>query len=165
MARLRVGLVALAAGIGVLGAAGTGWWAAGAPAVHPATVVTVVDGDTIEVALVDGRHTTVRILGVDTPETKHPEIGVECFGPEAAAHTAARLAGRRIELELDRETVDPYGRLLAHVWLDGRRFADELLAAGLAESLVIAPNGRHARTQLALELAARARRVGMWGAC
>ena len=84
---------------------------------------------------------------------------------EAAAHTEARLAGRRVTLEYDVETRDRFGRLLAYVYLDGQRYNDELVRDGFAELLVIAPNGRHAETMLDLELTARREGRGLWGAC
>lgn len=127
-------------------------------------VTQVVDGDTV-VVRIGGEDQTVRLLGVDTPETKHPDRPVECFGPEAAAHTEARLAGRRVTLEYDVETRDRFGRLLAYVYLDGKRYNDELVRDGFAELLVIAPNGRHAETMLDLELTARREGRGLWGAC
>ena len=52
----------------------------------------MIDGDTIRVRL-DGARFTVRLTGVDTPETTHPTRGVEPYGPEAAAYTTARLTG------------------------------------------------------------------------
>lgn len=162
MARFRAGLVAVAAGTL---AVAVGWWSASDPAAHAATVISTVDGDTIVVEYRDGRRETVRILGIDTPETKHPTDGVECFGPEAAAHTRRRLLGRAVRVGLDVETVDRYGRRLAHIEIDGRSFADELLELGLARLLVIEPNDRGARRLLAIELEARAARIGLWGAC
>ena len=66
----------------------------GAAHIAPAQVARVVDGDTISVRLADGARDTVRLTGVDTPETVHPTQGVEPYGPEAAAYTRARLARR-----------------------------------------------------------------------
>lgn len=128
-------------------------------------VVEVVDGDTIVVAGPGGGTETVRILGVDTPETVHPTKGVECFGPEASAFTKAHLTGAVVRLESDVETHDVYGRRLAYVIRDGRRFDDVLIRRGFARFLVIAPNDAHARALLAAESAARAARRGLWGAC
>jgi micrococcal nuclease len=72
----------------------------------------VVDGDTLE--LEDGRR--VRLLGVDTPETKHPDKPVERGGPEAAAWTKTRIERRPVRLEFDRERRDRHGRWLAYVF-------------------------------------------------
>lgn len=132
---------------------------------HPRAVVErAVDGDTLEVR-VGTRVETIRVLGVNTPETHHPTKPVECFGPEAAAFTAARLTGATVELEDDVEAHDKYGRRLAYVWVDGHLFEDELLRAGYARLLVIAPNTEHARTFLRAELDARRRGAGLWRAC
>ena len=81
----------------------------------------VIDGDTIQV-LSDGRQYTVRLIGADTPETKHPTKAVQRFGQEASAFTTAALEGRTVQLETDRtgNTVDRYGRLLRYVYLTAR---------------------------------------------
>jgi micrococcal nuclease len=129
-----------------------------------AVVTAVVDGDTVDVNWA-GRRERVRLLGVDAPETVDPDRPVGCFGPEASAFTTSRLRGRRVELRFDRRHRDRYGRLLAYVDVDGRRFNDDLLAGGYARLLVIPPNGRHARSMLDEELTARSGRKGLWGAC
>jgi micrococcal nuclease len=90
---------------------------------------------------------------------------VQCFGPEAAAYTTRRLFGQVVRLEDDVERHDVYGRRLAYVYLDGANFERELLREGYARLLVIEPNHAHARDMLDDELDARARKVGLWGAC
>src|SRR5580765_4660313 len=87
-----------------------GWWLGQArhAASPSARVVRAVDGDTIVVAFADGHTDTVRVLGVDTPETHDPRKPVQCFGPEAAAYTARRLTGKVVSLESDVETRDKY---------------------------------------------------------
>ena len=160
MARPRAVVVATLAAA-LLG----GWWLGGTRS-RPleAVVVRAVDGDTLDVRI-GGRPETVRLLGVDTPETKHPDKPVQCFGPEASAYTGRRLTGRAVRLELDVEKRDRYGRLLAYVLLDGERFDDELLRLGYGRLLVIPPNGSHARAELAAELDAKRHGRGLWGAC
>lgn len=153
-----------------LAAASLGGWRLGMarsaepPGGPQAEIAAVIDGDTLDVTLA-GRRERVRLLGVDTPETVDPHRPVGCFGPEASAFTARRLAGRTVRLRFDRQRRDRYGRLLAYVEVDGRRFNDELLTGGYARLLVIPPNGRHGRVMLDEELAARAARRGLWGAC
>lgn len=165
MARSRAAVVATVAAA-LLGSACAGWWLGGRTAATiPAEVTAVVDGDTVVVALADGRTETVRLLGVDTPETVDPEEPVECFGPEASAYTHTRLEGRHVRLETDRQRRDRYGRLLAYVEVDGVRFNDELLRLGYATLLVIPPNGAHARALLTAELDARTAGRGLWGSC
>jgi micrococcal nuclease len=87
----------------------------------------VIDGDTL---LVDD-HVTVRLIGVNTPETVRPEYPVEPFGPEASAFTQAFVRGGRVRLEYDRERFDRFGRHLAYVWVGPRMLNEELLRAGL----------------------------------
>jgi micrococcal nuclease len=127
-------------------------------------VTGVVDGDTIDVTWAIHRE-RVRLLGVDTPETVDPRRPVGCFGEEASAFTHRRLQGRTVRLSFDRQRRDRYGRLLAYVAVDGHAFNDELLTGGYARLLVIPPNGSHGRAMLDEELAARAARRGLWGAC
>lgn len=164
MTRLRgVALVAC-----TVAAASLGGWRLGVA--HRATtseltVIRAIDGDTIVVRADTGADETVRLLGVDTPEVHHPRKPVQCFGPEAAAFTQRRLTGRRVQLESDVETHDKYGRVLAYVLLDGRRFDDVLLREGFGRLLVIPPNGSHARAMLQEELDARRHHRGLWGAC
>lgn len=143
-----------------------GWWLGVARhgGVGPVPVVDVIDGDTVEVA-VAGRRETVRLLGVDAPETVHPHLPVECFGPEAAAFTRSRLLGRTVRLRFDRVRRDGYGRLLAYLEVEGERFNDVLLAGGYATLLVIPPNGSEGRTLLDRELEARRLGRGLWKAC
>ena len=148
-------------------ASAAGWWfgTARRSATPDVRVVDVLDGDTIVVALPGGGRDTVRLLGVDTPETHHPTKPVGCYGPEAAAFTQQRLAGRVVTLEGDVESRDLYGRRLAYVLLHGERFNDVLLRRGFARLLVIAPNRSHAHELLAAELAARDAGRGLWGRC
>jgi micrococcal nuclease len=134
-----------------------------------ARVVRVVDGDTLRVA-VGGREESVRLLGIDTPETHRPGVGVECGGPEATAHMS-RLAppGTRVGLEPDpgQDRVDRYGRLLAYVRLpDGRLLEEAQVAAGWAVVYVFdgRPVSRDAQFRRAMATARAARR-GVWGAC
>jgi micrococcal nuclease len=128
-------------------------------------VVQVLDGDTIVVRHGNAPGETIRLLGVDTPETHHPRKPVQCYGPEASAYTAKRLFGQLVRLEDDVERRDIYGRRLAYVYLNGTNFEEELLRKGYARLLVIEPNHAHARAFLDDELDARAQRVGLWGVC
>ena len=128
-------------------------------------VVEVLDGDTIVVRAAGAPDETIRLLGVDTPETHHPTKPVQCFGPEAAAYTTRRLFAQVVRLEDDVERRDIYGRRLAYVYLHGANYERELLRKGYARLLVIEPNHAHARAMLDDELNARARKAGLWGAC
>jgi micrococcal nuclease len=134
-----------------------------------ATVLRAVDGDTLEVAI-DGRERSVRLLGIDTPETHRPGTPVECGGREASASMEALApAGTPVALERDpaQDRVDRYGRLLAYVRLpDGRLIEDLQLRAGWAATYVYArrPVARYGEFRR-LEALARAAGRGVWGAC
>ncbi len=131
------------------------------------TVVSVVDGDTVHVRI--GREVeTVRLIGIDTPETKDPRRPVGCFGPEASARTRELLPkGTVVEVVPDSELRDTYGRLLAYVTrVDDGLFVNlQLAAEGYAEVLSIAPNTAHAAEIRAAVDSARAAGLGLWSAC
>lgn len=100
----------------------------------PYKVNRVVDGDTLHVDL-DGTDTTIRVIGIDTPETVHPSKPVECFGKEASNNAKELLEGQEVWLENDpvADTVDQYGRHLAYVWIDeDTMFNYEQVAGGYA---------------------------------
>lgn len=82
-------------------------------------VTRVVDGDTVKVSF-SGREETVRLIGIDTPESVDPRVEVECFGKEAGEHLAELLSDSFITLHEDKtqEDTDRYGRLLRYVMLE-----------------------------------------------
>ena len=101
-----------------------------------ATVVRVIDGDTIRVR-VQGKEYTVRLIGVDTPETVHPTKTVQHFGAEASAYTKAALEAKTVTFEADPtgDTRDRYGRLLRYVHLDGENFNARLIREGYGPAI------------------------------
>jgi micrococcal nuclease len=131
-----------------------------------ATIVSVVDGDTI-VLSVQNQTETVRLLGIETPETVHPTRPIECFGPEASAFTKATLEkGSVVKLVRDVEPRDRYQRLLVYLFLaDGTLFNQSLIDRGLARTLSIEPNTAFASQFASHESSARNRRVGLWLYC
>ncbi len=140
---------------------------AAAGAVANATLRRVIDGDTIEVK-VAGSVERVRLIGIDTPETKKPDTPVECFGPEASARTSALLpVGAPLRLVRDHEARDRFGRLLAYVQLvpSGEMVETILLREGLAGALTVHPNDTYASRFEALAAQARSAKVGLWGVC
>ena len=88
--------------------------------------VQVDDGDTIVIGWSKDDHEIVRILGIDTPETRHLEHNLpyaQSFGPEARAFAqGAFAAATQVEL-LRASTVDPYGRSLGYLFLNGRNYS------------------------------------------
>ncbi len=132
-----------------------------------AVIERVTDGDTVVVRIA-GRRETVRLLGIDTPETVAARRPVGCFGPQASARTAALLPpGTRVRLERDVEPRDAYGRLLAylHRLPDGLFVNLSLVADGYADVLRFPPNTTHADALEAARADARRRGAGLWGAC
>lgn len=128
-----------------------------------AKVERIVDGDTF---VADG--TTIRIIGVDTPETKDPRKPVQCFGREASARLAALIPpGSGVRLAVGVEPHDRYGRTLATVYRlpDGLDVGRSLLADGYAHVLTIPPNADHADDYRAAEAEARNAGRGLWGRC
>jgi micrococcal nuclease len=103
-----------------------------APATTAGQVIRVVDGDTVHVQ-VDGVNVTVRVLGLDTPETVDPRKGVQCWGPEASANAKRLLSGRRVTLVADPTQADKdrYGRVLRYIRLGGRDYTLDAVSAGM----------------------------------
>jgi micrococcal nuclease len=126
----------------------------------------VVDGDTVDVRI-DGHTERVRLIGINTPETKDPRRPVECYGPEASALTTLLLpVGTSVRLERDVEARDDYGRLLAYVRRsDGLLVNLELARQGAAVVLSIRPNTAYAAAIAAVADEARRAARGLWGAC
>jgi micrococcal nuclease len=126
-----------------------------------ATVTRVVDGDTVEISRSAEGLSTVRLIGVDTPETH----GVtQPYGPEASDFTRQHLEGKEVSLELDVEKVDPYGRLLAYVYLpDGQMFNETLVEEGYAQVATFPPNVMYQDRFLKAQREARAANRGLWG--
>ncbi|HET6548308.1 MAG TPA: thermonuclease family protein [Solirubrobacter sp.] len=153
-----------------------------------ARITDVVDGDTVKVRAYGARrrHYTVRLIGIDTPETKRPGVPIECGGPQASSNMY-RLAfrrprdrdgdgrfddgskGRRVVLRTDptQDTFDRYGRLLAYVRTRaGVSLQKRQLRAGLAEVYVYLGNPfRQVRAFRRAERSARRGDRGVWDRC
>jgi micrococcal nuclease len=151
---------------GLLGAERSGDGAGTGVGVGVGRVVKVVDGDTIDVQLGATRE-TVRYIGVDTPETKHPRKPVQCYGQRASDFNARLVSGERVRLVRDIERRDRYGRLLAYVYRarDGLFVNAELARLGYAQPLSIAPDVRHSDRFANLARRAREQGRGLWSAC
>ena len=129
----------------------------------PVKVAHVVDGDTIIVF--DGKEKVkVRLIGIDTPESVHRDESKNTReGKIVSERLSSFLTGKRVQLEFDAESQDKYGRLLAYVWLDGEMVNKMLLDAGLAKTLSIPPNTKHADEFALAEEGARESGAGFWG--
>ncbi len=121
-----------------------------------AVVKRVVDGDTL---LLDTGE-RVRLIGVNTPETKHPDLPVDPLGLEASEFVVRRVEGKTIELRFDREKVDQHQRLLAYVYVDDRFLNEELIREGFSKAVTRFPysSSQKAIFILAEEEAKKARR-------
>jgi Micrococcal nuclease (thermonuclease) homologs len=136
-------------------------------------VIRVVDGDTLQVEL-NGKRERVRLIGVDTPETKHPRKDVQYFGVEAFEYTKNTLENRSVWLEFDIGQRDRYGRLLAYIWLEEppanptdqdvrkNQFNAHLLLNGYAQIMTIQPNVKYVDYFKEYQSEARDNKKGMW---
>ncbi len=124
-------------------------------------VVRIVDGDTLKVEL-NGKEETVRLIGVDTPETVHPTKGVEPYGKEASDYTKLRLEGQEVKLEFDVQERDQYGRTLVYVWFGSEMFNKTLLIEGYAQIATFPPNVRYVEDFKKLQEQSREAKKGMW---
>jgi micrococcal nuclease len=129
-------------------------------------VIRVIDGDTIVVS----PNEKVRLIGVDTPETVHPNKTVQCFGKDAKEFTRRMVEHKSIRLILDESNVarhhkDRYGRTLAYVYFDdGTMLNAELIRRGYAHTYTRFPF-RHVVEFRQLERIARSQAVGLWSSC
>ena len=132
-------------------------------------VVKVIDGDTL-VVNINGKAETLRLIGINTPETVDPRKAVECFGKEASSKAKAVLAGRTVRLEADPShgERDKYNRLLRYVFLaDGTNFNKLMISQGFAyEYTYNLPYKYQTEFKLA-EKQAREGKKGLWadGVC
>ena len=126
-------------------------------------VICAIDGDTLLVS-VFGAETTVRLIGVDAPESVHRDQTKNTPEGALASQWMKRyIEGKRVTLEYDQELQDQYGRTLAYVYTDGIMVEDVLLAAGMARTLTMEPNTRYQHHFELLEKQAREGGTGFWG--
>lgn len=133
-----------------------------------ATILRVVDGDTVDIVDDVRGRLRVRLLGIDTPETKKPGFTVGCWGPEATQFAEISLTGQRMAMITDptQDAHDRYGRTLAYlVKADGWNYSVEAARAGAAKSYVYhkKPVSEYAAIAAAEQEAIAAKR-GLWGA-
>jgi len=125
---------------------------------HAQLVTRVIDGDTIVVAGVG----TVRLIGVDTPETVDPRTPAQYFGKEASEFARRMAEGKTVRLEFDWQRTDKYQRVLAYVYLpDGRFLNAEIVKQGYGHAYVVYPF-RYLDQFREYERQARDERRGLW---
>lgn len=154
----------------VLAIALAGWWLLVRPSVLPApgtySINHFIDGDTIAVNM-NGNAETVRLIGVDTPETHKPNTPVQCYGPQAAAYTQRLIGQGRVRLTADSLSTnrDRYNRLLRYVYLaDGRLLNEVLIQQGYGFYYPYFPFTK-ARQFAADEQGAMDQKIGLWSHC
>lgn len=128
-----------------------------------AVVKRVVDGDTLEVDI-NGTIAKVRLIGIDTPESVHPDAERNSSeGKTASDYTKEQLKGKTIGLEYDVGKTDQYGRILAYAYLEsGLMYNAQLAAEGYAQQMTIQPNVKWAGLFKELIADARSNIRGLW---
>lgn len=125
-------------------------------------VVRVVDGDTFVIDY-NGKNEKVRLIGIDTPESVHPneEKNTE-FGDMVSNYSKKMLTGKNVQIEFDVQQRDKYGRLLAYVYLDGQMYNEVLLENGYAKLATYPPNVKYVDEFTKIQKRARENKMGMW---
>lgn len=126
-------------------------------------VVEVVDGDTYKISY-KGEEKKVRLIGVDTPESVHPDSSKNSnSGKIASNYVKELIENKYISLEFDVSQTDKYGRLLAYIYLEnGEMLNEKLLKEGYAQVATYAPNVKYVDTFTTLQEEARNNKVGFW---
>lgn len=130
------------------------------------SVVKFDDGDTISVNM-NGTVETVRFIGVDTPETHHPQRPLQCYGREATDYTKRLIGGQSVRLQADplETNRDRYGRLLRYVFLpDNTLVEQKLISEGYGFAYTYFPFEKAAEFKI-YEQEAKAAGKGLWSAC
>ena len=126
-------------------------------------IIKVVDGDTIQIRF-NGKKERLRLIGIDTPESVHPDETKNTENGELASeYTKSLLTGKSVNLEFDVEERDQYGRLLAYVYLDGEMINKKLIRDGYAQLETVPPNVKYVEEFTALLKEAKEAKRGLWG--
>jgi len=125
-------------------------------------VAEVIDGDTVKL-MIDGRVTTVRLIGIDTPETVHPTKPIQPYGKRASEFLHNLLAGGSVYLEYGTERTGKYGRLLAYLYRapDGLFVNLEIVRQGYGRAYTKYPF-KYADIFVRLDSLAEERSRGLW---
>lgn len=124
------------------------------------------DGDTIIVNM-GGRREIIRMIGIDTPETHHPDRPLQCYGNEASEYTRKSLVEKQVRLEADplNTNRDRYDRLLRYVYLpDGSLFNASVIKEGYGFSYISFPFSKISEFE-AYEDQAEQSKKGLWSHC
>lgn len=127
-------------------------------------VLRVIDGDTIEVSL-NGKKESVRLIGIDAPETVDPRKTVQCFGKEASEKARELLDGKEIILESDptQGNRDKYQRLLRYVYINNISINKLMISEGYAHEYTYQSNPyKYMEEFRNAEKIARESKKGLW---
>jgi len=124
----------------------------------------VIDGDTVEITNQNEKF-TVRLIGVDTPETVSPRSEMECFGTAASNFTKTTLLSQKVKLVADETQgdTDRYGRLLRYIYINEELFNAQLIKHGFANEYTYKVPYRFQKEFQQLEQKARELSLGIWG--
>lgn len=126
-------------------------------------VLKLVDGDTFYIDNGTVKGEKVRLIGIDTPESKHTKKKVEKYALEASEYTRKLIENKKVKLEYDVQKRDRYKRLLAYVYLlDGTFVNAELVKNGYAKVATYPPNVKYTDLFVKLEREARENNRGLW---
>lgn len=134
--------------------------------VQSAQVLRVVDGDTFVVSQGEGEQ-SVRIIGIDAPETVFSSSGAECYGDESRAEAERLLTGRSVVLRSDstQDLFDTYGRQLAYAEVDGVDYGLMMIESGHAKEFTFRNPYELQEEYVSAENRAIAAQRGLWGSC
>ena len=114
--------------------------------------------------VVDGVEAHVRLIGIDAPESVHPDPRRNTpAGKKASQYTDGHLTGKTVQLEFEEEVKDKYDRLLAYVWCDGKLYNEQIVRDGYARAKVYRPNVKYTKRLKLAEKEARRAGRGIWG--
>jgi micrococcal nuclease len=124
----------------------------------------VIDGDTIDIKI-DGNTKRVRLLGIDAPETKHPQKKVECYGQESVQFLKQLLENQNVIVEFDfsQDMEDRYGRMIAYVWLEDKLVNLLMIEQGFAFEYTYKNEYKYQKEFIDAEAKAKSNQLGLWG--
>lgn len=128
------------------------------------SVSEVVDGDTVKINM-NGKVETLRLIGLDTPETVDPRKPVQCFGKEASNKAKELLSGKKVRIETDptQGERDKYNRLLAYIYReDGMFYNKYMIEQGYAHEYTYNTPYKYQSDFKTAQKNAQASQVGLW---
>lgn len=129
--------------------------------IENATVTKIVDGDTVDVEI-DGKPFTVRYIGIDTPETKDPNLPIQFYGPEAANRNSELVSGKQVILVKDVSETDSYGRLLRYVFVGDVFVNETLVKEGYAYAKDFPPDTSCSELFSVEQERVKSQSIGLW---